>query len=138
MEAARAPDLITPVVAFRAWRMIDGRLLSPYIPCRWEGREMHATCYPANRILERGRGWLAEPHESPHPDCRCGIYAYHRPRTQTYVWEREWTEGIATAWGPMAPKAAITRALHRLVEALGVQPPLQPLRSDSVETTPDL
>ena len=27
----------TPVVAFRAWRVVDGALLSPYIPCRWEG-----------------------------------------------------------------------------------------------------
>ena len=74
-----APDLVTPVVAFRAWRIVDGRLLSPYIPCRWEGAVMHAECYPANRALLFGRGWLAAPHDPPHPDCQCGIYAYHRP-----------------------------------------------------------
>jgi hypothetical protein len=32
--ALAAPDLVTPVVAFRAWRIVDGSLLSPYIPCR--------------------------------------------------------------------------------------------------------
>ena len=137
MEAARAPDLITPVVAFRAWRMIDGRLLSPYIPCRWEGREMHAICYPANRILERGRGWLAEPHESPHPDCRCGIYAYHRPGTQTYFGEWEWTEGIVTAWGRIEAHAAGLRAQHARVEALGLPPSNEPTRRRSVETIAD-
>src|SRR5581483_5241779 len=44
-----APDLIAPVVAFRGWKVIDDRLLSPYIPVRWEGRVMHAVCHPANR-----------------------------------------------------------------------------------------
>ena len=36
------PDLVEPVVAFRAWRVVDGALLSPYIPCRWDGPVMHA------------------------------------------------------------------------------------------------
>ena len=111
--------------------MIDGRLLSPYIPCRWEGRVMHAICYPANSILERGRGWLAEPHESPHPDCRCGIYAYHRPGTQTYFGEWEWTEGIVTAWGRIEAHAAGLRAQHARVEALGLPPSNEPTRRRS-------
>src|SRR3954462_5934643 len=85
-----APALVEPVVAFRAWRILDDQLLSPYIPCRWDGRVMHATCYPANRTLTFGRGWLEAPHVSPHPDCRCGIYAYHRPGTQQYFGEWEW------------------------------------------------
>jgi len=60
-----APDLIEAVVAFRAWRVVDGALLSPFIPCRWEGPVMHAECYPANRALLFGRGWLTEPHDPP-------------------------------------------------------------------------
>jgi hypothetical protein len=39
MSLAAAPDLIAPVAAFRAWRVVDDRLMSPYIPCRWEGRD---------------------------------------------------------------------------------------------------
>jgi hypothetical protein len=62
-----APDLVEAVIGFRAWRIAGDRLLSPYIPCRWEGREMHAECFPANRQLLRGVGWLDAPHASPHP-----------------------------------------------------------------------
>lgn len=117
-----APDLLEPVVAFRAWRIVDDRLLSPYIPCRWEGRVMHAACYPANRTLVFGRGWLAEPHESPHPACKCGIYAHHRPGTQSYFGEFHWTEGIVTVWGRLEVHADGLRAEHACVEALALPP----------------
>jgi hypothetical protein len=118
----RAPDLVEPVVAYRAWRVLDGELLSPYIPCRWHGRVMHALCYPANRSLTFGRGWLREPHASPHPDCRCGIYAYHRPGAQQYFGEWEWVEGIVTAWGRIEAHADGLRAEHARVEALAGRP----------------
>jgi hypothetical protein len=117
-----APDLIEPVVAFRAWRVLEDRLLSPYIPCRWQGRVMHATCYPANRSLTFGRGWLGAPHQSPHPACKCGIYGYHRPGAQGYFGEWEWVEGIVTVWGRIEAHADGLRAEHARVEALAGQP----------------
>jgi len=117
-----APDLVDPVVGFRAWKIIDDRLLSPYIPCRWEGRVMHATCYPANRSLLRGEGWLATPHASPHRDCRCGIYAYHRPGTQPYYGEFRWVEGIVAVWGRIESHRDGLRAQHARVCALDRRP----------------
>jgi hypothetical protein len=114
-----APDLIEPVVAFRAWRVIDDRLLSPYIPCRWEGPVMHAECYPANRALVFGRGWLDAPHEPPHPDCQCGIYAYHHPGAQAYYGEWEWVEGVVSLWGRIEAHRDGLRAQHARVCALG-------------------
>ena len=117
-----APDLVVPVVAFRAWRVVDGALLSPYIPCRWEGAVMHAECYPANRALEFGRGWLATPHEPPHRDCRCGIYAYHRPGTQPYYGEFQWVEGIVAVWGRIESHRDGLRAQYARVCALGRRP----------------
>jgi len=113
-----APDLLDPVVGFRAWKIIDDRLLSPYIPCRWEGRVMRATCYPANRSLLRGEGWLAAPHASPHRDCRCGIYAYHRPGAQSYYGEWLWVEGVVTVWGRVEAHRDGLRAEHARVELL--------------------
>ena len=113
-----APDLVAPVVGFRAWRLGRDRLLSPYIPCRWEGRTMHAECYDANRTLLHGHGWLTEPHESPHPSCQCGIYAYHRPGLRAYYGEWPWTEGIVTAWGRIEVHADGFRAEHARIEAL--------------------
>jgi hypothetical protein len=113
-----APDLVEAVVAFRAWRVVDGGLLSPYIPCRWDGPVMHAACYPANRALLFGRGWLAEPHTPPHRDCQCGIYAYHRPGAQAYYGEFESVHGVVTVWGHIEAHRDGLRAEHARVCAL--------------------
>ena len=107
-----------PVVGYRSWRIVNGRLLSPFIPCRWEGRELHAECYDANRGLVRGEGWLKGPHASPHPACRCGIYAHHRPGLRTYHGELSACEGVVTAWGRLVVHGDGWRAQHARVEAL--------------------
>jgi hypothetical protein len=115
-----APDLAAPVVAFRSWRLAGELLVSPFIPCRWDGREMHATCYDANRGLTRGVGWLDAPHESPHPDCQCGIYAYHTPGPRSWFGEAYWCEGVVSAWGRIVVHGDGFRAAHARVEALAV------------------
>jgi hypothetical protein len=129
-----APDLAAPVVGFRAWRIVDERLLSPYIPCRWEGRVMHARCFDANRRLfaPAARGWLTGPHDSPHPDCQCGIYAYHRPGAQAYYGEFEWTEGVIACWGRIEAHRAGLRAEHGRIEALALPPRQEPVRRRTV------
>jgi hypothetical protein len=113
-----APDLAAPVVGFRTWRIANRRLVSPYIPCRWEGRVMRAECFDANRGLVRGEGWLDRAHESPHPDCRCGIYAYHTPGPRTYFGESWWCGGLVLAWGNLEVHADGLRAQFARVEAL--------------------
>jgi hypothetical protein len=128
-----APDLAEPVVGFRAWRVVGGRLLSPYIPCRWDGSVMHAECWPANRTLMGGRGWLAEPHDSPHPACQCGVYAYHRPGVQTYYGEWEWVEGVVALWGRIEAHREGLRAEHARVEALARPPASEVGRRARVE-----
>jgi hypothetical protein len=115
-----APDLAAPVVAFRSWRLAGALLVSPFIPCRWEGRVMHATCYDANRGLQRGVGWLDAPHESPHADCQCGIYAYHTPGPRSWFGEAYWCEGVVSAWGRLVVHGDGFRAQHARVEALAV------------------
>jgi hypothetical protein len=115
-----APDLIRPVVAFRSWRLSGDRLVSPFIPCRWDGRVMHATCYDANRTLTRGVGWLNESHASPHPGCQCGIYAYHTPGPRSWFGEAYWCEGVVSAWGRLLVHGDGFRAEHAAVEALAI------------------
>ena len=126
------PDLAAPIAGFRAWRIVGRRLLSPYIPCCWEGRVLHARCFDANRRLQHGVGWLAEPHASPHPDCQCGIYAYHRPGTQGYYGEWLWTEGVLACWGRIEAHAEGLRAEHGRIEALALPPRNDPERRDAV------
>jgi hypothetical protein len=127
-----APDLAAPVVGYRAWRIVGDRLMSPYIPCRWEGPVLHASCFDANRVLQQRRGWLAEPHASPHPDCQCGIYAYHRPGTQGYYGEWLWTEGVLTAWGRIEAHTDGLRAEHGRIEVLAQAPRNDPERRFAV------
>ena len=115
-----APDLAEPVVGFRTWGVVGDRLVSPYIPCRWDGPLMDAVCYPANRSLTFGHGWLDAPHGSPHPDCQCGIYAYHRPGARSYFGEGEWLEGIISVWGRIEVHADGLRAEHARVQALAL------------------
>lgn len=136
----RAPDLVDPVVGFRAWRIVGGRLLSPYIPCRWEGRVMHAVCFDANRRLFAPavrRGWLTEPHESPHPQCQCGVYAYHRPGAQAYYGEWELAEGVVSVWGRIEAHRDGLRAEHARIEALAAPPRHEPGRRIRVEAIAD-
>jgi hypothetical protein len=117
-----APDLVAPVVAFRSWRLAGERLMSPFIPCRWQDRVMHAACFDANRRLLRGVGWLDEPHESPHEDCQCGIYGYYTPGPRSWFGEAYWCEGVVSAWGRLVVHNDGFRAEHARVEALAVPP----------------
>jgi hypothetical protein len=115
-----APDLARAVVAFRSWRLAGERLMSPFIPCRWQDRVMHAACFDANRRLTRGVGWLAEPHDSPHEACQCGIYAYHTPGPRSWFGQAYWCEGVVSAWGRLVVHGDGFRAQHARVEALAV------------------
>jgi hypothetical protein len=128
-----APDLVVPVVAFRSWRLAGGRLMSPFIPCRWRGRVMHAACYDANRALTRGVGWLDEPHDSPHQACQCGIYAYHTPGPRSWFGEAYWCEGVVSTWGRLVVHTDGFRAEHARVEALAVPDGLERRGAEHVQ-----
>lgn len=75
-----APDFCAPIVAWRTWRVLaeeDGfRLVSAVQPTLWEPRrEMTAQCLARRRrfsLLGRRR---LDPHDAPHMQCTCGIYA---------------------------------------------------------------
>ena len=121
-----APDLAAAVVAFRSWRLAGERLMSPFIPCRWQDRVMHAACFDANRKLTRGIGWLELPHRSPHEACQCGIYAYDTPGPRSWFGDAYWCEGVVSAWGRLVVHSDGFRAEHARVEALAVPPGLSP------------
>jgi hypothetical protein len=116
---SRAPDLIEPVVGFRKWRLVGERLKSPFIPLRWDEPVAHARCYPANRSLLFGEGWLEAPHEAPHPDCRCGIYAWHDLPSPGPVPDPDRVFGAVALWGRIEAHADGMRAQHARIAALG-------------------
>ena len=66
-----APDLIEPIVAFRSWRVVDGRLRSVYLPSYWTDREIVARClYDA----------------APDADAPRAAARSRRPRPRLHVW----------------------------------------------------
>jgi hypothetical protein len=115
---AAAPDLIEAVVGFRKWTLKRNRLTSPFIPLRWEQAEVKAECFPANRTLLFGKGWLDVPHAAPHPDCKCGIYAYHRPPSRGPVPYVDRITGIVALWGKIEVHRDGMRAEHARIGAL--------------------
>lgn len=118
------PDLIAPVVGFRKWRVVRDHLTSPYIPLRWQEPVVHARCYPANRGLLFGAGWLDEPHDAPHPSCKCGVYAWHRLPPSGPIPDPDRAFGIVALWGRIEAHADGMRAEHASIKALGVAPEL--------------
>jgi hypothetical protein len=113
-----APDLLEPVVGFRKWRVVGDHLTSPYIPLRWEEAVVHARCFPANRSLLFGEGWLDEPHDAPHPACRCGVYAWHSLPTAGPVPDPDRVFGVVALWGRIEVHEDGMRGEHAAIKAL--------------------
>jgi hypothetical protein len=109
---AEAPDLIEPVVAFRKWRVVDGRLRSLYEPIYWLDPLQRASCRAANRDNP--------PHAAPHSGCTCGIYASHEPDYEFPTVDYRGVSGIVTAWGNIEVHDDGIRAEWVQVEALSI------------------
>jgi hypothetical protein len=114
-----APDLIESVVGFRKWRVVRDHLTSPYIPLRWDEPVVHARCFPANRSLLFGAGWVQELHDAPHPRCKCGVYAWHRPPPSAPVPDPDRALGVVSLWGRVEVHEDGMRAEHAAIKALG-------------------
>jgi hypothetical protein len=119
-----APDLLEPVTGFRKWRVVGDHLTSPYIPLRWEEPVVHARCYPANRSLLFGEGWLDEPHHAPHPACRCGVYAWHSLPPAGPVPDPDRAFGVVALWGRIEVHEDGMRGEHAAIRALSFSPRL--------------
>ena len=107
-----APDLIEAVVAFRKWRVVDGRLRSLYEPIFW--------LEPAQRAECRSGRYGARSHEAPHSGCSCGIYASHEPDYRFPTVDYRGVSGIVTAWGAIEVHADGLRAEWVQVQALSL------------------
>ena len=116
--SAAAPDLLEAVIAFRGWRVADGALLSPLAEERWTG-VVRARCRPE---LRSPGAPDHPPDQAPHPDCRCGLHAYHAPgppcrRRTSAAWS-----GSSPVWGRLEVHPEGVRAEVAQVRALGLSP----------------
>jgi hypothetical protein len=110
-----APDLIEPLTGFRCWRVVGGRLRSPYLPVFWDEPLLPAQCHrqatAANDVLP--------PHHPPSALCGCGIHAYHEPNLDFPTVDYRGVTGIVTLRGKVAVEGEGMRAELARVEALG-------------------
>jgi hypothetical protein len=114
-EGAEAPDLIEPLTAFRCWRVIDGRLRSPYLPAFWDERLLVARCH--SEATGAGAGLL--PHSPPITSCDCGIHAYPEPNIEFPTVDYRGVSGIVTLRGRVLVGPRGMRAELARLEALG-------------------
>jgi hypothetical protein len=119
-----APDLVEPVVGFRKWRVVRDHLTSPYIPLRWDEPVVTAHCFPANRSLMFGAGWLDEPHSAPHPRCKCGVYAWHRLPPFAAIPDPDRAFGVVALSGRIEVHEDGMRGERAAIKALGYAPEL--------------
>jgi hypothetical protein len=137
VASALAPDLLEVVVGVRGFRRAGHMLASPFQGDEWQRPERHAACVPSRAstvaalvrlglkprpaTTTAGRAVARQQrlpqHAAPHPDCSCGIYAYHEPDAELLD---EPIVGIVEAWGKLCVHARGFRAEHVRVVALAL------------------
>lgn len=108
MEAS-APDLITPVIGFRQWRLRGSELWSYRATERWRRGVQTAHC--------------SEGHAGPAPanGCTCGIYAWYSPVARgASATTPDLVAGAVALWGLIELHAHGMRAQHAMVVALAL------------------
>jgi hypothetical protein len=119
-DATRAPDFIEPLVGFRSWRVVDGRLRSVYLPVFWDEAEMHAQClHFAAPDADAPRSAPAG-HTAPDRGCTCGIYAYYEPDVNFPTVDYRGVCGIVTLTGSIELHEDGMRAEQARIEALAL------------------
>jgi hypothetical protein len=123
LGAARAPDLIEPVIGYRQWTVEGNVLRSPFRRVHWRNPVARAHCNLSLARFALGH----EPHDAPHPDCDCGIYALHNPRGGLHTVGDEcpvW--GAVALWGRIEAHDGGMRAQTARIVALADDPDTGP------------
>jgi hypothetical protein len=134
LSDTHAPDLIEPVVGFRNWRILRtgptrGELSSVHVPVTWSEPVMRAEC----RRWRTPEALLDTPHAAPHPECGCGIRAYHTPTGEFSKVDYRGVSGVVTVWGRIEVGADEMRAELARVEALAVYSQWSRRQRDAVQ-----
>jgi hypothetical protein len=103
-----APDLVTAVIGFRQWRLVNGELWSFRADERWH-RGAHTAHCPAHS------------HIAPANGCTCGIYAWYSPTPRgASALTPDLVGGAVAVWGQVELHAHGLRAQHAMVVALAL------------------
>jgi hypothetical protein len=106
--AARAPDLVEPVIGYRQWRLDDGALWSPFAEYRWQRGVNTARCTVGG----------GHPEPPPGHACACGIYAWYRPCPRLGSATPHLVAGAIAVWGEVELHATGLRAQYAMIVAV--------------------
>jgi hypothetical protein len=123
-----APDLTEKVLGFRQFGIKDGGLrtigVGPYF---WMPGVNRARCLQRNTLGDALD--VPPPHDAPHPECRCGLYGWHRPLPYWQNGQLANYKGVVAAilaWGRMEVHREGFRAEKAEVVLLGYDPLVGP------------
>jgi hypothetical protein len=104
--AARAPDLVEPLVGYRQWRLQDGTLHSPFAEYEWTRGVNTARCHVGHTDGAPGRG------------CVCGLHAWYRPCPRLGYATPDLVGGAVMLWGEVELHPTGMRAQHAAIIAV--------------------
>ena len=109
-SAARAPDLVEPLVGYRQWRLDGTALRSPFVDYQWTRGANTARCTV-------GTG---HPDPAPGHGCVCGIHAWYRPCPRLGYATPDLIGGAVVLWGEVELHPTGMRAQNAAVVALAL------------------
>lgn len=120
-----SPDLIQPVVGYRAWEPCGRTELCSHGlgGLEWQPGVNHAECRLRQvRTVELGRREAEDtPHDAPGGDCECGLYCMHSISGELLAWgQRGAAVGAVVVWGRVAVHREGMRAEYARIVALGL------------------
>jgi hypothetical protein len=130
------PDYIMPVIGYRVWRWNATGLRSlngePWLP----GQPLAAGCRAATfKTISGLAKAVHDPHELPHPNCTCGVYAAkNREHLRQFGYERRGIHGEVYMWGTVVEHKLGWRAQFAYPKSLFLPPDAIPFRLSEMDT----
>jgi hypothetical protein len=125
-KTSDGPDLIQPVIGFRAWTIEKDEWLRSRGAgnTRWDVGTNEAKCGGRDLVSSVPYGLSPGPtdHDAPDRNCECGFYAIYslRDLVSSYGVDSDVVIGAVVAWGRMEVHASGFRAQLARIVALGV------------------
>lgn len=129
------PDYLSPITGYRVWQWDRAGLRSLNGETWQPGQPLEARCRLSGFVHRRRRGASLRPHDAPHLNCTCGIYAgkslehLRRPGYQGSL-----IYGQVLLWGAIIEHERGWRSQYAYPQSFLLPPGVLPIRLMEIET----